>query len=166
LYFPFSALTITFIYSLFFHKTMGNKSNGIRAGSKCAKRRNQSRWSDKWFVKRALNLKKKSDPLVGASQAKGIVLEKVQLEAKQPNSAMRKCARVQLIKNGKQITAFLPGDGATKLVDEHDEVVIECIGGNMGRSKGDIPGVRWQVVKVNDQSLAALLKGKLEKARK
>ncbi|MBW2996953.1 30S ribosomal protein S12 [Candidatus Woesearchaeota archaeon] len=145
---------------------MGNKSNGIRAGSKCAKRRNQSRWSDKWFVKRALNLKKKSDPLVGASQAKGIVLEKVQLEAKQPNSAMRKCARVQLIKNGKQITAFLPGDGATKLVDEHDEVVIECIGGNMGRSKGDIPGVRWQVVKVNDQSLAALLKGKLEKARK
>lgn len=145
---------------------MGKKSNGIRAGSKCAKRRNQSRWSDKWFVKRALNLKKKSDPLVGASQAKGIVLEKVQLEAKQPNSAMRKCARVQLIKNGKQITAFLPGDGATKLVDEHDEVVVECIGGNMGRAKGDIPGVRWQVVKVNDQSLNALLKGKLEKARK
>ena len=145
---------------------MGNKSNGIRAGAKCTKRRNQSRWSDKWFVKRALNLKKKSDPLVGASQAKGIVLEKVQLEAKQPNSAMRKCARVQLIKNGKQITAFLPGDGATKLVDEHDEVVVECIGGNMGRAKGDIPGVRWQVVKVNDQSLDALLRGKLEKARK
>ncbi|NQU78285.1 30S ribosomal protein S12 [Candidatus Woesearchaeota archaeon] len=145
---------------------MGKKSNGLRAGVKCSKRRKQSRWSDKWFVKRALNLKKKSDPLVGASQAKGIILEKVQLEAKQPNSAMRKCARVQLIKNGKQITAFLPGDGATKLVDEHDEVVIECIGGNMGRSKGDMPGVRWQVVKVNDQSLNALLRGKLEKARK
>ena len=79
---------------------------------------------------------------------------------------MRKCVRVQLIKNGKQITAFLPGDGATKLVDEHDEVVVECIGGNMGRSKGDIPGVRWQVLKVNDQSLNALLRGKLEKARK
>ena len=130
------------------------------------KRRRKARWSDKWFVKRALDLRKKSDPLVGASQAKGIVLEKVQLEAKQPNSAMRKCARVQLIKNGKQITAFLPGDGATKLVDEHDEVIVECIGGNMGRAKGDIPGVRWQVIKVNDQSLDALLKGKLEKARK
>ncbi len=145
---------------------MGKKANGIRAGAKLAKRRKTSRWHDKWFVKRARNLKKKSDPLVGASQAKGIVLEKVQLEAKQPNSAMRKCARVQLIKNGRQITAFLPGDGATKLVDEHDEVVVECIGGNMGRSKGDIPGVRWQVLKVNDQSLNALLKGKLEKARK
>lgn len=113
-----------------------------------------------------MDLKKKSDPLVGASQAKGIVLEKVQREAKQPNSAMRKCVRVQLIKNGKQITAFLPGDGATKLVDEHDEVVVECIGGNMGRSKGDIAGVRWQVLKVNDQSLNALLRGKIEKARK
>ena len=145
---------------------MGNKSSGIRAGAKCAKRRKKARWHDKWYVKSALNLKKKSDPLVGSSQAKGIVLEKIQVEAKQPNSAMRKCARVQLVKNGKQITAFLPGDGATKLVDEHDEVVVECIGGNMGRAKGDLPGVRWQVVKVNDQSLNALLRGKLEKARK
>ena len=98
--------------------------------------------------------------------ARGIVLEKVQLEAKQPNSAMRKCVRVQLVKNAKQVTAFLPGDGATKLVDEHDEVVIECIGGRMGRSKGDIPGVRWCVIKVNDQSLKALLAGKIEKERR
>ena len=102
----------------------------------------------------------------GASQAKGIVLEKVQLEAKQPNSAMRKCCRVQLIKNGRQVTAFMPRDGAQKLIDEHDEVVIECIGGNKGRSKGDIPGVRWQVIKVNDQSLRALQQGRIEKARK
>ncbi|MBI2661744.1 30S ribosomal protein S12, partial [Candidatus Woesearchaeota archaeon] len=49
---------------------------------------------------------------------------------------------------------------------EHDEVIIECIGGAMGKSKGDIPGVRWQVIKVNNQSLDALLKGILEKARK
>jgi small subunit ribosomal protein S12 len=145
---------------------MGKKSNGLRAGAKCVKRRSKDRWCNKWFVKRALDLKKKSDPLVGAHQARGIVLEKIQVEAKQPNSAMRKCARVQLIKNGRQITAFLPGDGAQKLIDEHDEVLIECIGGNMGRAKGDIPGVRWQVIKVNDQSLNALLSGKLEKARK
>ena len=79
---------------------------------------------------------------------------------------MRKAARVQLIKNGRQISAFLPGDGATKLVDEHDEVIVEQIGGKMGRSKGDLPCIRWQVIKVNDQSLDALLKGKLEKARR
>ena len=145
---------------------MAKKTKGINSATKLQKRRHTQRWKDKWFVKRVKKLKEKSDPLQGASQAKGIVLEKVQLEAKQPNSAMRKCVRVQLIKNARQITAFLPGDGATKLVDEHDEVMIECIGGNMGRAKGDIPGVRWQVVKVNDQSLGALIKGKLEKARK
>lgn len=145
---------------------MGKKAKGLNAANKLKKRRKKSQYSSKDFVKRQFKLKEKSDPLGGASQANGIVLEKVQLEAKQPNSAMRKAVRVQLIKNGKQVTAFLPGDGATKLVDEHDEVMIECIGGSMGRSKGDIPGVRWQVLKVNDQSLQALRGGKLEKARK
>ncbi len=145
---------------------MGKKASGINAGKKLKARRHQFRWNSEKFVRRVLDLKRRSDPLEGASQARGIVLEKIQLEAKQPNSAMRKCVRVQLIKNGRQVTAFCPGDGATKLIDEHDEVVIECIGGNKGRSKGDIPGVRWQVMKVNDQSLIALLNGKLEKARK
>jgi small subunit ribosomal protein S12 len=145
---------------------MAKKSTGINSANKLKKRRHVFKQSKKELFNKLFDLKKKSDPLAGASQAKGIVLEKIQLEAKQPNSAMRKCVRVQLVKNGKQITAFLPGDGATKLVDEHDEVVIECIGGRMGRAKGDIPGVRWCVIKVNDQSLEALLKGKVEKARK
>ena len=145
---------------------MAKKAQGINAAKKLARRRKESRELDKWHVKRKYGLREKADPLEGASQASAIVLEKVQLEAKQPNSAMRKCARVQLIKNGKQVTAFLPGEGATKLVDEHDEVMIERIGGKMGRAKGDIPGVRWQVIKVNDQSLSALRKGKIEKARK
>lgn len=145
---------------------MGKKASGINAAKKLSARRKKARKQSKWYAKKKLGLKDKSDPLGGAAQARGIVLEKVQREAKQPNSGLRKCARVQLIKNGKQVTAFLPGDGATKLVDEHDEVVIECIGGVMGRAKGDLPGVRWQVIKVNDQSLNALRRGKIEKARK
>ena len=145
---------------------MGKKSNGLNSAKKLRHRRENARWMKKKYVQRMLNSKERYDPLEGASQARGIVLEKVQLEAKQPNSAMRKCARIQLIKNGRQVTAFLPGDGAIKLVDEHDEVIIECIGGKMGRAKGDIPCVRWQVIKVNDQSLDALRKGKIEKARK
>ena len=145
---------------------MAKKASGLNAGKKLASRRKESKKHDKWYAKKVLKLAVKSDPLEGSSQATGIVLEKVQREAKQPNSAMRKCVRVQLVKNGKQVTAFLPGDGAQKMVDEHDEVVIECMGGSMGRSKGDIPGVRWQVIKVNDQSLNALLRGKIEKARK
>ena len=139
---------------------MGNKANGLSAGKKLQKRRNQFR-----LVSRT-KLRKKVDPLEGSSQAKAIVLEKIQVEAKQPCSGMRKCARVQLVKNGKQITAFMPGDGAQKLINEHDEVIIEQIGGKMGRSKGDLPCIRWQVIKVNDQSLDALLNGKLEKARR
>ncbi|MBU0457694.1 MAG: 30S ribosomal protein S12 [Nanoarchaeota archaeon] len=139
---------------------MSNKSRGLGAAKKLQKRRKTFK-----LVSRT-KLKKKVDPLAGSSQAKAIVLEKIQVEAKQPNSAMRKCARVQLVKNGKQVTAFMPGDGAQKLINEHDEVIIECIGGKMGRAKGDIPGVRWQVLKVNDQSLNALLRGKLEKARR
>jgi small subunit ribosomal protein S12 len=145
---------------------MANKSRGLNTGRTLKKKRHNNRLLHTKYVRRIYNLKKKADPLEGASQAKGIVLEKVQLEAKQPNSAMRKCARVQLIKNGRQVTAFLPREGAQKMVDEHDEVIIECIGGKKGRSKGDIPGVRWQVIKVNGQSLKDLLSGKLEKARK
>jgi len=139
---------------------MANKSRGLGSAKKLKQRRKTFKQVSR------TKLKKKVDPLEGSSQAKAIVLEKVQIEAKQPNSAMRKCARVQLVKNGKQVTAFMPGDGAQKLINEHDEVIVECIGGKMGRAKGDLPGVRWQVLKVNDQSLNALLGGKLEKARR
>ncbi|MBI2650025.1 30S ribosomal protein S12 [Candidatus Woesearchaeota archaeon] len=118
---------------------MSNKPRGLNAGKKLKSRRSDGRWHYKPYIKRVLRLKERSDPLGGASQAR---------------------------KNGKQVTAFCPRDGATKMIDEHDEVIIECIGGSMGKSKGDIPGVRWQVIKVNDQSLDALLKGRIEKARK
>ncbi len=145
---------------------MANKGYGMYAAKQLQKRRKKARMLKKKFIRRKFNLKVKSDPLEGSSQAKAIVLEKVQLEAKQPNSAMRKCVRTQLLKNGKKVTAFVPGYNAIKFIDEHDEVLIECIGGKMGRAKGDIPCVRWQVIKVNDQSLKALVKGKIEKGRR
>ncbi|GAI80362.1 unnamed protein product, partial [marine sediment metagenome] len=37
------------------------------------------------------------------------------------------------------------------------------IGGAKGRAVGDLPGVRWRVVKVNGVSLHALIAGKVEK---
>lgn len=76
------------------------------------------------------------------------------------------CVRIQIVKNGKQVTAFLPGDGALNFVDEHDEVMVEGIGGSMRRAMGDIPGVRWQVFKVNGVSLNELVYGKKEKPRR
>jgi small subunit ribosomal protein S12 len=142
---------------------MGSKTSGEFAARKLIERRKQFRWSDMYYKRRMLRLDVKSDPLSGAPMAKGIVLEKVGVESKQPNSAIRKCVRTQLIKNGRVITAFLPGDGALNVVDEHDEVVVEGIGGSRGRSMGDIPGVRWVVLTINGVSLKELVLGKKEK---
>ncbi|MBI5148656.1 30S ribosomal protein S12 [Candidatus Pacearchaeota archaeon] len=139
---------------------------GLMNARRLKKKRKNARWHDKRFKKKSLDIFKKFDPLEGASQAKGIVLEKVEKEAKQPNSAMRKCCRVQLIKNSKKVTAFIPGNLAQRFIEEHDEVLIERIGGKQGRAKGDIPGVRFQVIKVNDQPLRRLVKGKIEKGRR
>ena len=113
-----------------------------------------------------LGLDYKADPLEGSPQARGIVLEKVGIECRQPNSAVRKCVRLQLIKSGKVITAFLPGDGALNFIDEHDEVNIEGIGGAEGKAYGDLPGCRYRVYMVNSVSLEALLSGKKEKPRR
>ena len=139
---------------------------GLKNALKQIKNRKKFRWKDRKYKVRTLNLYAKSDPLKGANQAKGIVLQKIQKEAKQPNSAMRKCCRVQLTKNGKQVTAFIPGNLAQRFIDEHDEVMIERIGGKQGRSMGDIPGVRFKVIKVNDQPLHRLVQGKIEKGRR
>jgi len=142
----------------------GSKSpRGEFAARSLIRKRKRFRWSSRDYKRRMLRLDEKADPLEGAPQARGIVLERVGIEARQPNSAIRKCVRIQLIKNGRQITAFLPGDGALNFVDEHDEVIVEGIGGPRGRSYGDLPGVRWRVVMVNGVSLKALLEGKKEK---
>lgn len=140
--------------------------NGEFAAKKLKDDRHKFRWKDTKYARRALNLKEKHDPLEGAPQARGIVLEKVGIEAMQPNSAIRKCVRIQLVKNGKQVTAFCPGDKAVTYIDEHDEVLIEGIGGRKGRSMGDIPGVRYKVIKVNGISLQELVKGKKEKPKR
>lgn len=139
---------------------------GLKNAIKKLNDRRKFRWKDHEFKQRVLDLYAKSDPLKGANQAKGIVLSKFQKEAKQPNSAMRKCCKVQLTKNGRQVSAFIPGNLAQKFVDEHDEVMIERIGGKQGRSKGDIPGVRYKVIKVNDQPLHRLVNGKIQKGRR
>ena len=139
---------------------------GLFAARKIIEVRKKFKWSHKKYVRRVLGLAEKADPLEGAPMARGIVLEKIGIEARQPNSGIRKAVRVQLIKNGRQITAFAPGDGAINFIDEHDEVIVEKIGGRMGRSMGDIPGVRYKVIKVNDTSLKELVRGRKEKKRR
>lgn len=146
---------------------MGGKSpRGMFAARNLKKKRQRLRWSDRSYKRRVLKLDERVDPLEGAPMSRGIVLEKVGIESKQPNSALRKCVRIQLVKNGRQITAFLPGDGALNHVDEHDEVVVEGMGGSLGRAMGDLPGVRWKVSMVNGVSLKLLVLGKAKKPRR
>jgi len=145
---------------------MAGSPRGEFAARQALLKRQRLRWSNKWYKRRKLGLDFKADPLEGAPQARGIVLEKVGVESKQPNSAIRKCVRVQVVKNGKQVTAFLPGDGALNFVDEHDEVMLQGKGGSMKRAMGDIPGVRWTVFKVNGVSLNELVYGRKEKPRR
>jgi small subunit ribosomal protein S12 len=142
-----------------------NMANGEFSARKLIKDRK------KWVKKdprnkRKLKVDKKAGLLEGAPQARGIVLDKKGITARQPNSGIRKCVRVQLIKNGKELTAFAPKDKAIKFIDAHDQVTVEGIGGRKGGPIGDLWGVRYKVVKVNDQSLEMLRKGKKEKTKR
>ena len=56
----------------------------------------------------------------------------------EPNSAMRKVARVRLT-NGKEVNAYIPGEGHN--LQEHSIVLIRG-----GRVK-DLPGVRYHLVR-------------------
>jgi len=141
------------------------KARGLFAGKKLMERRKQFKYARKGSREQATGIWKKFDPMAGAPAARGIVLKKRAIEKKQPHSGLIKCVTVQLVKNGKVVTAFVPGDGAIKHVDEHNEVVIERIGGPQRGSKGDIPGVKFKVIKVNGVSLKEVLKGKKEKGR-
>ena len=140
------------------------KPRGINAARKLRTVRRTQRWAQKRYKKAHLGTQFKCNPFGGSSHCKGIVLEKIGIEAKQPNSAIRKCVRAQLIKNGKKIAAFVPRDGCLNFVDENDEVLIAGFG-RKGHAVGDIPGVRFKVVKVSGVALLALYREKKEKPR-
>lgn len=64
----------------------------------------------------------------GTSHGKGILLERVRVEAKRPNSAIRKCVRIQLIKNSKKRKASLPDDSHLEFRVENNEVLVAGFG--------------------------------------
>ena len=133
---------------------------GEFSGRKLKKRKKKYRWKKTSYKVRTLKLVEKKDPLEGSPQAKGIVLAKRGIEQKQPHSGIIKAVRVQLLKNGKEITAFVPKTGAINLIKEHDEVLVEGVGGSQRGPVGSMWGVRWRVVKVNGVALSELRKGK------
>jgi len=135
-------------------------AKGLFAARDMIKLKKAKRWHYPKYKRRVMKLGEKYDPLGGAHQARGIVLEKREVEQKQPHSGMIKAVRVQLAKNGVQVTAHAPRSGAIEQIQEHDEVIIEGIGGSRGGPVGSIPGVKYRVVKVNGIALQELVTGR------
>ena len=139
------------------------KARGMNAGGKLMNHRRIQKWNDKTYNK-AHGISRWKTPFEGASHASGIVLKRVSVESKQPNSACRKSVKVQLKKNNKSIVAFVPGHGNLEFIDENDRVLIAGLG-RKGHAVGDLPGVRFKVVHVADIGLNALFRRKKEKPK-
>jgi len=135
---------------------------GEFSGRKLSQRRRKFRWKKTDYKIRMLQLWRK-DPLGGAPQGRGLVIAKRTVEQKKPASGLTKCVRVQLLKNNIQVTAHVPGEGAIDHINEHDEVIVEKVGGAQGGSKGSMVGVKFKVVIVNGVALSEILSGKKQK---
>jgi small subunit ribosomal protein S12 len=137
-------------------------TRGEFAARKLRNSRQHFKWKDVKYMRRQLKLKKK-EPLGTSPQGRGIVISKRTVEQKQPSSGLIKAVRVQLIKNNIQVTAFVPGNHAIDHINEHDEVIIEGVGGSQGGPIGSQWGLKYQVVAVNGVSLKEIVAGKKQK---
>jgi len=140
--------------------------NGEFAARRLVRQRKHQRLLKKSLKRRKFKLKQRYDPMGCVPRAKGLVLKKFELGQKQPHSGLIKCVSVQLIKNGKVVGAFAPGDGTINFIDEHDEVTIEGLGGSQRGQMGCIPGIRYKVIEINGINAQQIRSGKQEKPKR
>lgn len=92
-----------------------------------------------------LKHKKRTQPIEGRPQMRGIVIKTMIKKPRKPNSANRKCVLVKL-SNGKEKPAYVPGIGHN--LQEHSTVLV-----HKKRVK-DVPGLKLRVIRgVYDCSL-------------
>jgi small subunit ribosomal protein S12 len=137
---------------------------GMFSARNFKRKRKKFRWESDKRKRQQLKLWKRM-PLKGAPSGRALVLKKKGVEQKQPHSGIIKAVRCQIIKNGIQVTAFVPRTGAIKHIDEHDEVTIEGLGASQGGAVGSMHGIKYKVVEVNGIPLSEILKGKREKGK-
>ena len=89
-------------------------------------------------ARKARKVKTKAPALLGAPFRSGTVTKVYIVNPKKPNSANRCVCRVRL-SNGKEVTAYVPGEKNT--LKEHSHVLVRG-----GRVK-DLPGVRYHLVR-------------------
>jgi small subunit ribosomal protein S12 len=138
---------------------------GEFAARNLQKKRKKFKWRSAAGKRQMLRLWNRT-PLKGAPLGRAIVLKKKGVEQKQPHSGIIKAVRCQVVKNGIHVTGFVPKTGAIKFVDEHDEVLLEGMGGSQGGAVGSMHGIKYRVVKINNVALKELLRGKKEKPKR
>ena len=139
---------------------------GEFAAKELIKKRKKHRMLNKWWKRKYFKLKKKFDPVGTVPMAKGLVLQKFVLQQKQHHSGLIKCVRVQLVKNGKVVGAYVPYDGTINFIEEHDEVTIQGMGGSQRGQMGSIPGLKYRVIAINGVDAFQIVKGKKEKPKR
>ncbi|XP_031540107.2 small ribosomal subunit protein uS12-like [Vicugna pacos] len=137
---------------------------GLRTAKKLCCHHQDQRWHDNEYKRAHLGTALKASPSGATLQAKGILLEKVKVEARQLKSAVRKVFRDHLIKKSKKLTAFIPNDGCSHFIAENGDVLVAGFGYKC-HAGGDIPETHFKVVKVASVSLLALCKGKKKRRR-
>jgi small subunit ribosomal protein S12 len=141
-------------------------AKGEFAALRLMHKRKRERLLKKSWKRKKFKLKQKYDAVGCVPMAKGLVLQKGVLQQKQPHSGLIKTVKVQLIKNGKVVGAYVPYDGAINFIDEHDEVLIQGLGGSQRGQMGCIPGLKYRVIAVNGADLYQVTKGKKEKPKR
>uniref|UniRef100_A0A8C2KPX8 Small ribosomal subunit protein uS12 n=1 Tax=Cyprinus carpio TaxID=7962 RepID=A0A8C2KPX8_CYPCA len=128
------------------------KCRGLRTARKLRNHRREQKWHDKQYKKAHLGTALKANPFGGASHAK--VTDSVWLV----DSVLHIIRVFEFKFEFSDCVWFLSG------LQENDEVLVAGFG-RKGHAVGDIPGVRFKVVKVANVSLLALYKGKKERPR-
>ena len=88
--------------------------------------------------RRSLQRINKVKDLEACPAKRGVCLVVKTMTPKEPNSALRKVARVRL-SNGKEVTAYIPGIDHN--LQEHSIVLVR------GGRVRDLPGVRYHIVR-------------------
>ena len=83
-------------------------------------------------------VKSKAPAMKGCPQVRGVCVRVYTTTPKQPNSALRKVARVKLT-NGFEVIAYIPGEGHN--LQEHSVVMLR------GGRVPDLPGVRYHIIR-------------------
>src|SRR5271157_2950645 len=83
--------------------------------------------------------KPRAPALEGCPQRRGVIQRITVIKPKKPNSAQRCVAKV-LLTNGRYITAYVPGEGTGKKLQEHSVVLVK------GGGPPDLVGVHYRLV--------------------